>query len=150
MELQSKLLEPDQLVGRKAVQSVIVETEFLIDFLQTRDSPSTLRQVLSKALCYTTVVQISEVLAQCTSTSQRDAALAMCSLVRPLGVPPRYALNISFYLQKLAELGQEEPLRFALSASISQFSKVPVLTVQYESLYSRLDIPTIKPESLRS
>ncbi|MFN9776764.1 MAG: hypothetical protein ACK54V_02750 [Candidatus Kapaibacterium sp.] len=127
---------------------MLVETDVLAAFLCRRESASLLRRALATGMCYTTFVQLSEVLA-CIPEHEQGDALAALSLLRPLGAHPRYASDMAQALPRATALAPTDAFRFAVTAAIARQSRLPVLTVRHRVVYSRLDISTINGNALR-
>ena len=127
---------------------MLVETDVLAAFLCRRESASLLRRALATGMCYTTFVQLSEVLA-CIPEQEQGDALAALSLLRPLGAHPRYASDMAQALPRATALAPTDAFRFAVTAAIARQSRLPVLTVRHRVVYSRLDISTINGNALR-
>ena len=130
-------------------KGVIVETDLIADYLLCGQSPSVLRSALQTFTCYTTFVQISELLQCATTEYQKRCVLDAISLLRPLGSHPRYSEAIAEMLRRLEIASPSERFRCAVTGAISQQAKLPILTERYQSIYSRLEILAIMPDSIR-
>ena len=131
--------------------AVFIETDVMVDFLTTGEHSSLLRRALGQFRCYTSVIQRAELFEWASDTARREAVGALLGLVRPLGLHPRMSPEIAEFHTKL-KVGPEavlDPWRYAISAAIARSSKLPILSVRAKSIYLRLDIPTINPESVR-
>lgn len=131
-----------------ADNGMLVETDVIAAFLTGTDEGSVLEHALTMSMCYTTFVQLGEVLA-CIPESEHPDALRALSLLRPLGVPPRYSSELARFMCRLGATDKGPVLRFAITATIAGQSSLPVLTVRHGVVYSRLDISTINGNTLR-
>lgn len=131
-----------------ADNGMLVETDVIAAFLTGTDEGSVLEHALTMSICYTTFVQLGEVLA-CIPESDHPDALCALSLLRPLGVPPRYSSELARIMCRFSSTDIGPSLRFAITATIAGQSTLPVLTVRHGVVYSRLDISTINGNTLR-
>ncbi|MFM2133536.1 MAG: hypothetical protein RL156_817 [Bacteroidota bacterium] len=136
------------LSAESIVKGMLVETDVLAAFLCRREPSPILRRALATGMCYTTFVQLSEMLA-CIPEHEHGDALAALSLLRPLGAHPRYSADMAQLLLRATEIAPADAFRFAVTAAIARQSRLPVLTVRHRVVYSRLDISTINGNALR-
>ncbi len=130
-------------------QAILVETDLLLRFLCGADTDNLLVRALSSYRCYLSVGSIAELLSRAGNDEEVRAAETLIMLFQPLGIPMRYAPTIARLLAHPALLHNSEAMRIAQNGAISKETKVPVLSIRYSSLYSRLDISTIMPNSIR-
>lgn len=129
-------------------KGILVETDVIAAFLTGTGEVSLLERALATSMCYTTFVQLGEILA-CVPPAEHAPVMKALSLLRPLGAPPRYATELASFLLRVRAENPAEALRMAITATIARQSTLPVLTVRYGMVYSRLEISTINGNALR-
>ncbi|HYM19921.1 MAG TPA: hypothetical protein VEW28_02840 [Candidatus Kapabacteria bacterium] len=112
---------------------LLIETDILHDYLtHTGEEPSVLRQALSRATCYTTMLNAMEVFALSHSTDERDAVMNMLMVVRVLGFSGRYAEGFAELGKRFHTLSQRE----LLVAGMASVSKLTILTERFYDRYA--------------
>ncbi|MFM8179403.1 MAG: hypothetical protein ACKOAG_09515 [Candidatus Kapaibacterium sp.] len=129
-------------------KGLLIETDVIADFLTGSGETSILEAALKTAMCYTTFIQLGEILACVPATDQGNVLQAL-SLLRPLGVPSRYAPELASFLREVRADETGSAFRTALTATIARQSALTVCTVRHRMVYSRLEISTINGNALR-
>ena len=76
----------------------LAETDMLAGYLMKGVQISTLGKLLSRVMCYSTYVQISEILSA-VEPEQQEACLHALAPVRVLGMHPRYSMDVAAFLR---------------------------------------------------
>ena len=121
----------------------LVETDILIDHLIQDDLSklSDLELAMMKGICFTTVINSSEMYFYSSTGKEKHAVDGVMMAVKVLGLHPRYSLNISEFFNKVAST------RDAMICSLAKINKLPILTAQI-SKYKDSGIKIISPKEL--
>ncbi|MCL4550979.1 MAG: PIN domain-containing protein [Bacteroidetes bacterium] len=121
----------------------LVETDILVDHLIHDDFSklSDLELAMTKGICFTTVINSSEMYFHSSTEKEKHAVDGVMRAVKVLGIHPRYSLNISEFFNKVAST------RDAMICSLAKINKLPILTAQI-SKYKDSGIKIISPKEL--
>lgn len=121
----------------------LVETDILVSHLIQKDSEklSDLELAMTKGICYTTVINSSEMYFNLWNDKEKYAIDSVMNAVKVLGIHPRYSLNISEFFNKVAST------RDAMICSLAKINKLPILTTQL-SKYKNSGLKIISPKEL--
>jgi len=121
------------------VNSVLIETDIIVDYLIATERPTLLRRLLQTATCYTTFVQASEIYSAARGDSERRAVERALFGLKILGASARYSKTIGEVLSSLAPF---EDHRTAIVAAMAIESNLPIVT---DSHYDQLrKVPALR------
>jgi len=122
----------------------LIETDILVDHLIHEDFSklSDLEFAMTKGICFTTVINSSEMYFYSVTEKEKNAVDCVMRAVKVLGIHPRYSLNISEFFNKVATT------RDAMICSLAKTNKLPILTAQIQK-YKNSGIKIISPKELR-
>ncbi len=122
----------------------LVETDILADHLVHEDFSklSDLELAMAKGMCFTTVINSSEMYFYSSTEKEKHAVDCVMRAVKVLGIHPRYSLNISEFFNKVAST------RDAMICSLAKINKLPILTAQIHK-FENSGIEIILPKELR-
>jgi len=103
----------------------LLETDVLVEYL-TSNQNNYLMNLMQKGICFTTVLNASELLSACNSEDEKYAVRSVLDSLKVLGLHSRYALSVPEFS------GNTENVRDALFAVVSQINKLPVVTFNTE------------------
>lgn len=118
----------------------LVETDLLLEHLtnQNFELPSSLEKAMARGVCFTTVINASELFFAAMDDMQRESVKSLLSALKVLGLNSRYSLKISNFFNKVATT------RDALLCTVAEFNRLPILTNHAER-YIRSGIKIINP-----
>lgn len=121
----------------------LVDTDILIDHLINDDitNPSNLEIAMSKGICFTTVVNASEILFAAATENERNKIEDLLRSLKILGLNSRYSLKISKFFNKVAST------RDALMCTVAELNRLPILTLNINR-YKESGIKIISPLEL--
>lgn len=122
----------------------LVETDILIGHLIQKNIKeiSDLELAMTKGVCFTTVINSSEMYFSSWDEKEKHAVDSVMNAVKVLGIHPRYSLNISEFFNKVAST------RDAMICSLAKINKLPILTTQINK-YKNCGLKIISPKELR-
>ena len=121
----------------------LLENDILVDFLTNSDnSKSPFIKLMQKGICFTTVLNASEMLASCKNENEKKLVRNVLDSLKVLGLHSRYALNIHEFS------GKTKNLRDALISVVSSINKIPIVTFDKER-YKKTKLKIIHPQELR-
>jgi len=121
----------------------LVENDILIDYLTNSDSlNSSLIRLMQSGICFTTVLNASELLASCNDNVEEKLVRHVLDSLKVLGIHSRYALRIKDFTDNTFNL------RDALIAVVSSINKIPIVTFDKER-YKKTNLKIIHPQELR-
>ena len=122
----------------------LIENDILIDHLTQKDLsvPSTLEIALTQGICFSTVINASELYFNVSTQVEKENVDAVIYSLKILGIHPRYSLTISKFFNKVAGA------RDAIICSVALNNKLPILTDEFER-YKESGIKIISPKELR-
>jgi len=122
----------------------LIETDIIIEHITQKNKMqlSDLEIAMSTGICFTSVINASEIYFYCATPKEKFAADAVIFALKVLGIHPRYSLNISYFFNKVATT------RDAMICSLAKSNKLPILTNQFER-YKKSGIKIITSKELR-
>ena len=118
----------------------LLETDVLIDHL-TSEKNNYLLNLMQKGICFTTVLNASELIAACKNENELKEVRSVLDSLKVLGLHSRYALSIPEFS------GKTKNIRDALFAVVSLINKLPVVTFNRDR-YSRTNLKIINPQEV--
>ena len=119
----------------------LLETDVLADYL-TNNEKNYLMSLMQSGICFTTVLNASELLAACKVDSEKSAVRSVLDSLKVLGLHSRYALSVPDFTDKT------ENVRDALFAVVSLINKLPIVTLNNDR-YKRTNLKIIHPQEVR-
>jgi predicted nucleic acid-binding protein len=118
----------------------LIDTDLLLEHLthQNLTAPSILEKAMTKGICFTTVINASELFFAASDDVQRESIQDLLSAIKVLGLNSRYSLKISKFFNKVATT------RDALLCTVAEFNRLPILTND-TARYSSSGIKIINP-----
>lgn len=121
----------------------LLDTDVLVDYLTTSDTINPdLLNLMQKGICFTTVLNASELLRACENDEEEKLARNLLDSLKVLGIHSRYALSIRDFT------GSTDSLRDALFSVVSSINKLPIVTFA-EERYKKTNLKIIHPQKLR-
>jgi predicted nucleic acid-binding protein len=121
----------------------LLENDILVDYLTNSDSlNSPFIKLMQKGICFTTVLNASEILASCKNEKEKELVRNVLNSLKVLGLHSRYALSIQEFL------GRTKNLRDALISVVSSINNIPIITFDKER-YKKTKLKIIYPQELR-
>lgn len=118
----------------------LLETDVLIDHL-TSEKNNYLLNLMQKGICFTTVLNASELIAACKNENELKEVRSVLDSLKVLGLHSRYALSIPEFS------GKTKNIRDALFAVVSLINKLAVVTFNRDR-YSRTNLKIINPQEV--
>lgn len=101
----------------------LVETDILLEHLKhSSNSLSVLEKAMKKGICFTTVINSSELIYSVNSKSEKEIVLSLLSALKVLGLHARYSLYVDEYIGKVSSV------RDAIICTVAKLNKLPILT----------------------
>ncbi|MCF8242172.1 MAG: PIN domain-containing protein [Melioribacteraceae bacterium] len=123
-------------------QKYLIETDVILDHLSHEGKNlSYLEIMMTKGICFTTVINASELLYNLETEEQRNNAMKALTALKVIGMHSRYSLNISKFS------GKVKTLRDALVCAIASENKLPIISLE-NSKFAGTEIVTIHPKEL--
>lgn len=121
----------------------LVDTDILINHLKKSpvEGPSYLVKLMQKGICFTTVLNATEVFLKCKNQKEEFYAKSMLSALKVLGIPARYSLFLDQYSIKSVNT------RDALFMVTAKINKIDIITLKLET-YQLINIPVIHPDKI--
>lgn len=121
----------------------LLETDILSDHLVNgKYESSFLIDLMQKGICYTTVINASELLFSANSEEEMEHVKKVLNAVKVLGLNSRYSLTVSNYSKKVKNL------RDALFSVVADINKLPIVTFD-NNRYINTSLKIIHPQDLR-
>ena len=121
----------------------LLETDILSDHLVNgKNESSILIELMQKGICYTTVLNASELLFFTDSDIEVEYVKKILNAVKVLGLHSRYSLSISNYSRKVGSI------RDALFSVVADINKLPIVTFD-NNRYINTSLKIIHPQNLR-
>ena len=98
---------------------------------------------MQTGICFTTVLNASELLAVCKVDHERSAIRSVLDSLKILGLHSRYALSVPDFA------GKTENVRDALFAVVSFINKLPIVTMNRDR-YKKTNLKIIHPQEVRA
>lgn len=104
----------------------LVDTDVIEDYLITRsEGPDSYLEFLMKTgICFTTVLNASEILHKAASIEEEKIIIDVLSAFKVLGLHSRYSLRISKYSKIIMDLNR------ALFCVVADYNKLPIVTLE--------------------
>jgi len=118
----------------------LLETDVLVDYLVSNEN-NYLIKLMSSGICFTTVLNASEVLAACKDDNERSSVRSVLDSLKVLGLHSRYALSVPEFSDKVMSI------RDALFAVVSSINKLPIVTLDTEK-YKKTKLKIIHPQEV--
>jgi len=118
----------------------LLETDVLVDYL-TSDKNNHLLSLMQKGICFTTVLNASELLAACKDETEIAEVRSVLDSLKILGLHFRYALSVPEFS------GKTKNNRDALFAVVSLINKLPIVTLD-QNRYSKTNLQIIHPQEV--
>ena len=120
----------------------LLDTDILSDHLVNgKNESSILIDLMQKGICYTTVLNASELLFSTNSDKESEYVKKILNAVKVLGLHSRYSLSIAKYSRKV------ESLRDALFSVVAEINKLPIVTFN-NIRYINTSLKIIHPQDL--
>lgn len=122
----------------------LIETDILQEHLIHHDKTtlSYLELAMTKGVCYTTVINSSELFFASINDQESKVFVDMMKSLKVLGLNARYSLNISHFFNKVATV------RDALICSVAKHNNLSIFTTQVEK-FKDCGLEIINPNQLR-
>jgi predicted nucleic acid-binding protein len=118
----------------------LLETDVLVDYL-TSEKTNYLLNLMQKGICFTTVLNASEMLAVCRNETEKSDVRSVLDSLKILGLHFRYALSVPEFS------GKTKNNRDALFAVVSLINKLPIVTLD-RNRYSKTNLQIIHPQEV--
>jgi predicted nucleic acid-binding protein len=118
----------------------LLETDVLVDHL-TSNKNNFLLNLMQTGICFTTVLNASELLAVCKDDSEKSAVRSVLDSLKVLGLHSRYALSVPEFSNKT------ESIRDSLFAVVSLINKLPIVTMNTDR-YKNTNLKIIHPQEV--
>ncbi len=121
----------------------LVDTDILVDHLIIEEitNSSHLEIAMTKGICFTTVINASEILFAASTENERAKIQDLLRSLKILGLNSRYSLKISKFFNKVAST------RDAIMCTVAEFNRLPILTLKVDR-YKESGIKIISPLEL--
>lgn len=121
------------------IPKYLIETDILIQHLTTKNpSDSYLVNLMQKGICFTSVLNASEILLHSNSDYEIKKIKELLYAIKVLGIPSRYSLLIPDYLHRFNNI------RDALFCILAQMNKLTIITLKPKK-YSSIKVSSIHP-----
>jgi predicted nucleic acid-binding protein len=133
--------------------AVLLETDILRDYFFKK--PSLMRELLKENVCYTSFVQMGEILSCAASEREREVLMKPFMGLRVLGFHSRYSGSLAEFLQESEKISEvfknRDKFRFCLVSAIAKEAKLTVVTRDFSAIYKNFkNIATIEPAASAS
>lgn len=118
----------------------LLDTDILVDYLVSNEN-NYLMNLMKTGICFTTVLNASEMLAACKSENELSAVRSVLDSQKVLGLHSKYALSIREFSDKTSSL------RDALFCVVSLINKLPIVTSSSER-YKHTNLKIIHPKEI--
>ena len=118
----------------------LLETDVIVDYLVSNEN-NYLIKLMSTGICFTTVLNASEMLAACKNDDEHSAVRSVLDSLKVLGLNSRYALSVPEFSDKVMTI------RDALFAVVSSINKLPIVTLDTEK-YKKTSLKIIHPQDV--
>jgi predicted nucleic acid-binding protein len=118
----------------------LLDTDVLVDYLTSNEN-SYLLNLMQTGICFTTVLNASELLAVCRDDNERSLVRSILDSLKVLGLHSRYALSVPDFADKT------ENVRDALFAVVSFINKLPIVAMN-SGKYKRTNLKIIHPQEV--
>ena len=118
----------------------LLDTDILIDYLVLNEQ-NYLINLMKTGICFTTVLNASEMLAACKSENESSAVRSVLDSLKVLGLHSKYALNVPQFADKTSGL------RDSLFCVVSLINKLPIVTLN-RTRYAKTNLKIIHPQEV--
>jgi predicted nucleic acid-binding protein len=118
----------------------LLETDVLIDYLTSNEN-NYLINLMKTGICFTTVLNASEMLASCKNENELSAVRSVLDSLKVLGLHSKYSLNVPQFSDNTSSL------RDALFCVVSLINKLPIVTLNRER-YKKTNLKIIHPQEV--
>lgn len=118
----------------------LLETDILVDYLNSNKNNNLLK-LMQTGICFTTVLNASEVLAVCKNETEKYEVRSVLDSLKVLGLHSRYALSVPEFS------GNTKNIRDALFAVVSLINKLPIVTMNSDR-YRKTNLKIIHPQEV--
>jgi predicted nucleic acid-binding protein len=118
----------------------LLETDVLIDYLTSNEN-NYLINLMKTGICFTTVLNASEMLASCKNENELSAVRSVLDSLKVLGLHSKYSLNVPEFSNNTSSL------RDALFCVVSLINKLPIVTLNRER-YKKTNLKIIHPQEV--
>jgi predicted nucleic acid-binding protein len=122
------------------VVKYLLDTDIMVDYL-TSNQNNYLMSLMQTGICFTTVLNASEMLAACKDENEQSAIRSVLDSMKVLGLHQRYALSVPEFSDKT------ESVRDALFCVVSLINKLPIVTLNRER-YKKTNLKIIHPQEV--
>lgn len=120
----------------------LVETDILLEHLtHKKSSESFLEKAMTHGICFTTVLNASELFFAASNETERKLVEDLLSSLKILGINSRYSLKISKFFNKVATT------RDAIMCIVAEYNRLPILTSENDR-YRESGLKIINPLKL--
>lgn len=121
----------------------LLETDILVDHLcNEKNKSSFLIELMQKGICYTTVINASELFFAAISDDEIKNVQQVLTAMKVLGLNSRYSLAISRYSQKVGNV------REALFVAVADINNLPVVTFNVNK-FRETKLKVFHPQDIR-
>lgn len=123
---------------------LLIETDLMIEHLTTKDSSlkSGLELAMEKYICFTTVLNASELFFYAETEIEKDAVKKILTALKVLGIHSRYSLAVEEFAGKVSNV------RDAIFCTTAKINKIPILTNDPDK-YKLTGLKILHPNDLR-
>lgn len=118
----------------------LLETDVLVDYLTSNEN-NYLMNLMKTGICFTTVLNASEMLASCKDENELTAVRSVLDSLKVLGLHSKYSLNVPEFSDNTSSL------RDALFCVVSLINKLPIVTLNRER-YKKTNLKIIHPQEV--
>ncbi|MDH3268467.1 MAG: PIN domain-containing protein [Ignavibacteria bacterium] len=118
----------------------LIDTDVIADYLISNEN-NYLMNLMQTGVCFTTVLNASEMLAACKDDEEQSAVRSVLDSLKVLGLHSRYALSINEFSDKT------DSVRDALFAVVASINKLPIVTLR-EERYKKTKLKIIHPQEV--
>lgn len=118
----------------------LLETDVMVDYLISNEN-NYLINLMQSGICFTTVLNASEMLAACKDEYENSAVRSVLDSLKVLGLHQRYALSVPDFADKT------ENVRDALFAVVALINKLPIVTLN-DVRYKKTNLKIIHPQKV--
>jgi predicted nucleic acid-binding protein len=122
------------------VVKYLLDTDIMVDYLTSNEN-NYLMSLMQNGICFTTVLNASEMLAACKDENEQSAIRSVLDSMKVLGLHQRYALSVPEFSDKT------ESVRDALFCVVSLINKLPIVTLNRER-YKKTNLKIIHPQEV--
>ena len=121
----------------------LVDTDIIEEHLvhNSPDQDSYLEILLQKGLCFSTVLNASQLLYKAQTKAAQQIVVDVLSALKILGIHSRYSLLLPKYSSSTKNFND------ALFCVFAEYNKLPIVTLK-KSKYQKTGLPVINPKEL--